>query len=1067
MQTDIKRTLSSLHFNFLPLFADYLAKHHLEAFCLYQIKLFKALDIPLLKSFEHFSDAELLQFSKHNNTEFLTYLAQNNARGQIESSMKRWKENALPQIDKYAIVAEDITYISYVRKQTFLHFLPAYCQDMTGMLQLIEEIDLFLFEAETVSTNVHISLLKEEISSTAHLLEKINNTLPGAVYVFDVVSYKGVYANNNLGAVIGYAQEELNVMGDNAIATLIHPGDVEGMQEHLAQVRQAADGEIKSYKYRVRNKKSLYHWIRNYEAVFKRNEDGTVSQTIGITLNIDTEQQLALALEEREMQYKKAEALANLGHYSYEIATKKMEWTDQLYFIYGLEPQSEAITLARFLSFVHPHDREAVIQSKDRLLLDKKINFTYRIIAAGGEEKSVRSIAQLQEDKDGKPVKVIGTEQDVTEKQNLIAQLKHSEGLYKQAQALARVGNWIWHIDSDKVEWSDELYRIYELPVGEQMTYDLVAGFIHPQEREEVAFLLQKCIENRMTYDKHHRIVLRDGKIKTVHRRAEVRMDSDGKSLLFVGTTQDVTQEKAIEQELRDNQTFIKKIADATPSIIALYNVNTGRYLFTNEGLKKLLGYDPAILMEKGVAFFAEIVHPDDLEGVMKKNAAVLAKYNEPEHQANDQTIVEFTYRMRHQNGSYRWFQTYGTIFDRDADGRIEHVLNISLDITGQVEATNTIKAQEHFIKHIADASPTVLYLFDAPQNSISYINQEIYYVLGYTMDEIIEMGPDVTRALYHPDDVQLLPERRESNKRFQHTDSMMQYECRVRGKEGQWCWLLVREVIFKTGDDGAILQILGAALDISKRKNMEKTLLQNSFLLEQSNASLEEFAYVASHDLKEPLRKISTFGDRLVTTQLEKLSDDGKIYLKKIVDASQRMQVMINDLLSISMITGDRSFEMHSLQAILEDALLTLEYKIEQKAALIESDGLPEARIVPSQFRQLFQNLISNSLKFVRDDVPPHITIKHSYLDQGEVPHLDGAARYLKLEFKDNGIGFEEEYAGKIFAIFQRLHGRSEYEGTGIGLAICKKIAEHHKGIIYAAATPGQGAIFTVLLPA
>jgi len=121
----------------------------------------------------------------------------------------------------------------------------------------------------------------------------------------------------------------------------------------------------------------------------------------------------------------------------------------------------------------------------------------------------------------------------------------------------------------------------------------------------------------------------------------------------------------------------------------------------------------------------------------------------------------------------------------------------------------------------------------------------------------------------------------------------------------------------------------------------------------------------------------------------------------------------------------------------------------------------------VPSQFRQLFQNLISNSLKFVRDDVQPHVSITYRYLPPDDVPQLEGAMRYLKLEFTDNGIGFEEEYAGKIFAIFQRLHGRSEYEGTGIGLAICKKIVEHHGGIIYAHAKPNEGATFTMILPA
>jgi signal transduction histidine kinase len=263
-------------------------------------------------------------------------------------------------------------------------------------------------------------------------------------------------------------------------------------------------------------------------------------------------------------------------------------------------------------------------------------------------------------------------------------------------------------------------------------------------------------------------------------------------------------------------------------------------------------------------------------------------------------------------------------------------------------------------------------------------------------------------------------------------------------------------------------VQILGAALDITKRKEMEKSILQNAFQLEQSNASLEEFAYVASHDLKEPLRKISTFGDRLVNTQLELLTPEGKIYLQKIVDASQRMQVMINDLLSISLISGDRAFETYSLQTLLEDAVQTLEYKIEQKGALIDSAPLPEANIIPSQFRQLFQNLLSNSLKFIPEGRKPVIRITATELPPDAVADMQvtRAARYLQLEFKDNGIGLEEEYVGKIFQIFQRLHGRSEYEGTGIGLAICKKIVEHHGGVIYASGEPDKGATFTIVLP-
>ena len=198
-------------------------------------------------------------------------------------------------------------------------------------------------------------------------------------------------------------------------------------------------------------------------------------------------------------------------------------------------------------------------------------------------------------------------------------------------------------------------------------------------------------------------------------------------------------------------------------------------------------------------------------------------------------------------------------------------------------------------------------------------------------------------------------------------------------------------------------------------------------------------------------------------------MSADGKIYLQKIVDASQRMQVMISDLLSISMISGNRAFENFSLQKILEETLQTLEYKIEQQNALIKSTPLPDANIIPSQFRQLFQNLLSNSLKFVQPGKQPVIMISHSFVDQQDLAHyqLTKPGRYHRIEISDNGIGFENEFAGKIFAIFQRLHGRSEYEGSGIGLAICKKIVEHHGGLIYASGVPEVGATFTIILPA
>jgi light-regulated signal transduction histidine kinase (bacteriophytochrome) len=229
---------------------------------------------------------------------------------------------------------------------------------------------------------------------------------------------------------------------------------------------------------------------------------------------------------------------------------------------------------------------------------------------------------------------------------------------------------------------------------------------------------------------------------------------------------------------------------------------------------------------------------------------------------------------------------------------------------------------------------------------------------------------------------------------------------------------------------------------------------------LARSNAELEQFAYVASHDLQEPLRKIQAFGDLLVADNREALSEQGRDYLGRMQDAAQRMRMLINDLLAFSRVTTrGQPFTPVDLTQVANEVLSDLQIRIEQSGGRVELSDLPSIDADPMQMRQLLQNLIGNALKYHRDDAVPLVQVYAQLLDSHE-------QALCQINVQDNGIGFDEKYLDRIFIPFQRLHGRNEYEGTGMGLAICSKIVQRHGGSITAKSTPGQGATFMVTLP-
>ena len=334
-------------------------------------------------------------------------------------------------------------------------------------------------------------------------------------------------------------------------------------------------------------------------------------------------------------------------------------------------------------------------------------------------------------------------------------------------------------------------------------------------------------------------------------------------------------------------------------------------------------------------------------------------------------------------------------------------------------------------------------------QGRIIHVNDKFCEISGYSREELLGQDHRIINSGYHS---------KEFFKELWKTiaaGKIWEGEIRNRSKTGQIYWVNTTIVPF-LDEAGSPDQYVSIRYEITQRKQAEETLQVYAHRLEQSNRELQDFASIAAHDLQEPLRKILAFGDRLSTRFRDQLSLDAKDQLDRILSSAQRMRKLIDDLLTYSRVaTRARNFEPTALDQIIQDTLSDLEIRIEQTQAKIETGQLPVVEADSSQMRQLFQNLISNALKFHKKGESPRVIIGATISDSQCV-----------LSIQDSGIGFDEKYLDRIFTIFQRLHGRSEYDGTGVGLAVCRRIAERHGGHITARSNEGMGATFFVTLP-
>jgi PAS domain S-box-containing protein len=678
-----------------------------------------------------------------------------------------------------------------------------------------------------------------------------------------------------------------------------------------------------------------------------------------------------------------------------------------------------------------------------------------------GEKRWLQTTKVPLRDKQGAVVGLIGISRDITERKQAVEALQESQELNHSLLEQLPIGIFRKDREGRFILVNSEFCRtkgmkaeeflgktpmeVAAIEAAKQGNMGLATKYATTgMEHHERIMQTGKPIELDEEYAKA------DGTKQFLHAIKLPVFGPDGKIIGTQGVQFDITERKQAEEALARERLLLRTLIDNVPDCIYAKDT-TGRKTMAN----------PADLKNLKCKTEAEAIGKSDFDLFPKEDAEKF--WADDQRVLQGQPVLKREEFFLDEKGQKHWLLT-SKLPICDQNGKIIGLVGIGRDITSGKLAEEALAHERSLLRTLIDNLPDCVYAKDTGGRKLLVNPADLKNLHCKTEAEVInktdfDFFPKELAEKFWADDQKVILGQ-----------PVIDREEYVLSDSGEKRWLLTSKLPLRD-PAGKIIGLVGIGRDITSRKlaedslrSSEAKLRQSTVQLERSNHELQDFAYVASHDLQEPLRKIVVFGERLKEKKIEDLGPEAKDYLERMQKAAARMQTLINDLLTFSRVTTKaRPFTAVNLAEVAGDVVNDLEGRIEQVKGRVELVGtLPVIDAEALQMRQLLQNLIGNALKFRRPEEPPVVKVEAQIISDPGTP----ARQLCRLTVSDNGIGFDEKYLDRIFNVFQRLHTRNEYEGTGMGLAITKKIALYHGGEITAKSTPGHGATFIVTLP-